>query len=319
MDATAIKGVLWLAGFVVVFIGSPFLLLSMILGPKLAYWVTGAVFFGILGLLSLIWFGTALGPKGPETTWHPAGIGTDLTSVEGFGESYDVSDYPSGEWKKPASGDVLPGLKGGEDTKGEVANIEPVLESFISTAVSDIRGKRDSVKDQVHGSLELKPGDFEIVDIRMKEARVDAKPSIIAVARVVPSEKLNADLGGPKEGEVAGWLVDVGDEVDQGQPILTATTDKGEIQVKAIASGKLIEQGLKKGDKVVSGGPVATLDVSGKPGSPTPAEVVAGRVIGSARRPALYYLIASLVLFLIHLAGLGRAERSRLTAQPATS
>jgi hypothetical protein len=281
--------------------------------------VTGAVWFGIIGLLSLIWFGTALGPKGPETTWHAAGIGTDLTSLEGFGETYDVSDYPSGDWKKPASGDQLPGLKGEEDTKGEVANIEPVLEAFIGTAVSEIPGKREGVKDQVHGSLELKPGEFEIVDIRMKEARVESKPSIIAVARVVPSEKLIAELAGAKDGEVGEWLVEEGDEIAQGQPVLTATTDQGEIQVMANAAGKLIEQGLKKGDKVVSSGPIATLDISGKPGSPTPAEVVAGRVIGSPRRPALYYLIASLVLFLIHLAGLGRAERSRLAAQPATS
>lgn len=319
MDPLVIKGVLALAAFILVFIGTPWLLLTMVVGPKLGYWVTGSVFFGIMVLLSVIWFGTALGPKGPETTWHAGGVGTDLTSLEAFGETYDVSDYPGGEWKRPSRGEQLAGMKGEEDTRSEVANIEPVLEAFIGDAVNEIPGKRESVKDKVHGSLELKPQEFEIVDIRMKEATVENKSSVIAVARVVPSAQITAELGGAEEGEVVEWLVEEGDEVAQGQPVMRAKTETGEIQVTANVAGKLIEQGLGEEDKVVPGGPIGTLDISGKPGSPAPAEVVAGRVIGSPRRPALYYLLVSTVLFLLHLGGLSRAERAQPAPATATS
>ncbi|MGH2770861.1 MAG: hypothetical protein ACRDJF_10140, partial [Actinomycetota bacterium] len=62
MDPTFFKGVAAVLIASGILLGSIYLLLTMILGPRMAYWVTGSAIFGILIILSLIWFGTGLGP-----------------------------------------------------------------------------------------------------------------------------------------------------------------------------------------------------------------------------------------------------------------
>ena len=54
-----------------------------------------------------------------------------------------------------------------------------------------------------------------------------------------------------------------------------------------------------------------TVDLSGQPDQPPPVTVVAVRVRGKLRTPAMYYLIASIVGFAIHMLGLRSYERRR--------
>ena len=54
-----------------------------------------------------------------------------------------------------------------------------------------------------------------------------------------------------------------------------------------------------------------TVDLSGQPDEPPPVTVVAVRVRGKLRTPAMYYLIASVVGLAIHLLGLRSYERRR--------
>ncbi|MGI8425736.1 MAG: hypothetical protein ACR2M4_03885 [Actinomycetota bacterium] len=325
-----IKGFLAFATMFVVFIGSTWLLLSMILGVKLGYLVTGACFFSVMILLSAIWFLTGLGPKGPdgfigqlgiETGWEPVAAGPDLSSVKSEFGDFDVSDYPGAGWVEPAPNKYLADLTGDDSTANEMDNAKPVMDSLILAANSPIPGKRKEVADHVKGRITLEAGKFHTTDIRMKETKVVGKDSVIAVGRSVPSDVLTAGaFGADKEGKVSEYIADVGDVLNAGTPVMEVTTASGTVQLKADRPGRLILFGFKVGDKIKPNVPFATVDISGQPGAQAPVQVIAVRVRGSVKMPAFVYLVSSSVLFVLHLLGLSRMEkRQKIIAQPATT
>jgi biotin carboxyl carrier protein len=292
--------------------GMVYLLLSMILGPKLAYWVEGSIIFGVLTLMSLIWFASALGPTGPDTAWQVIAMGPNLTSASVTGTVYNVADYPNDGWQKPKVGQHLADLKGADDTDSEAAQAKPVLDAAVGNAVSTIQGQRDAVAAYVHGSIDLVPGQFTNSDILFKPVNVEGKPSLIAVAKAVPAEAVTATLpAGVTEATVKKYLVNVGDHVSKGQDVLAISTSQGDTTVKSPDDGTLVLEGVRAGDRLRPNGPFATLDISSHPGQPAPVTVVALRVRGKLRTPALYYLVASLILLVIHLFGLSRVDKAR--------
>jgi biotin carboxyl carrier protein len=308
------KGVIAAVAVIGALFGMVYLLLAMVLGPKLAYWVEGAVTFGVLTIMSVIWFGTALGPTGPDTAWQAIAMGPGLTQASVTGTVYNVADYPNG-WQKPAVGQHLADLKGADDTASEALQAKPVMDAFVGDAVSTIPGLRNSVAPLVHGSVDLVPGQFTNSDIRIKPATVEGKPSLIAVAKAVPSEDVTATLpAGVKQANVVKYLVNVDDHVSKGQDVLSISSDNGPGTVTSPDDGVLIVESLRPGDIVRPGGPFATLDISSHPGQPQPVVVVAIRVRGKLRTPALYYFLASLALLLLHLLGLSRVDRARRAA-----
>jgi biotin-dependent enzyme len=339
VDPVFVKGVVAFLIFMVLFVGSVWLLLSFVVGGRLAYYITGATFFGLMAIMSLIWVGllppdpqakffkTALGPKGVETTWFGLGVGKQLSKVDlevvpGAEKSmFDVSDYPDGKWTPPRKGGHLADLSGDSDTEKEVSNAKPVMETLVNTAISAIPGKRDSVTGITYSEVGLKSGSYAVTDLLMREDSVDGKPSIVAVGRAVPADTIKAaTLGaGIDSGSVSKHLVNVGDRVSAGEPIIEVATSSGAVQVPSSTSGRVIAYGLQKGDTVKPGVPFATIDLTGQPGQPDPVEVAAARVRGNVQIPALYYLIASTVLFLLHMLGLSRTERRLKAMRPVTA
>lgn len=312
------KGIVAVVVAVVVFIGSVYLLLALILGARLAYFLTGSVVFGILVILSIIWFGSVLGPKGAPTTWEALGAGPDLQEVTGHGNTFDLSGYPGGDWKTPSESDMP--VKGAGNTFAEAESAKPVLDTFVSQAVSQIPGVKEKAAAKVTGEIELVPQKFAITDVRMRKDTVEGKESLVVVGKAVPAEKMVAeDLQGEPEAEITEVLVKEGDAIAPGQPVLRVKTEgKGEFEVKATRQGRIVSVALAKADKIKPGVPYATLDISGQPGQPVPAEVAAARVRGSQRTPAMYYLVFSLLLFAVHMKGLSATEKKqKLQAQPA--
>lgn len=308
------KGIFATVLAIVVFIGSVYLLVALVLGPRLGYFLTGSVVFGIMVLLSVIWFGSVLGPKGPVTTWEAIGAGPDLTEVEGHGNTYDIRDYPGGDWKAPGD-DVL--VEGAASTLVEADGARPVLDTFVQSAVSPIPGVREREAGKLKGEVDLLPGNFAVTEIRMKEATVEGKESIIAVAKAVPADELVAPDFGAEEAEITEVIAQPGDTVKAGDPVLRISVpDKGDAQVPASRDGTIVSLALGVGDLVKPGVPYAEVDISGQPGQPGPVEVAAVRVRGAQRIPALYYLVVSLVLFAVHMKGLQATEK-RLKAQAA--
>jgi len=307
-----IKGVLATILVMGALFGMVYLLMSMVLGPKLAYWVEGCVAFGVLSIMSTIWFISALGPTGADTAWQAIALGPDLTEAKAFGTTYNVADYPGDGWQKPKVGAHLADLKGADDTDAEATQAKPVLDSAVGDAVSVIPGQVDLVKPIVEGDIGLTAGEFTNYDIMVKPVAVQGKDSLIAVAKGAPSKAVNADLGpGVTDGNLNKYLLNVGDKVDKGQDFMSVATKGGNVNVKSSDAGIIAAEPLRPGDRVRSGGPVLTVDLSGQPDQPPAITVVALRVRGKLRTPAMYYLVVSLVLLTIHMLGLRSYERKR--------
>ncbi len=188
-----------------------------------------------------------------------------------------------------------------------------MIDLLITNAVSPIEGLRNSVQSQVKGEVDLTPGSFTASNTKMKQGKVEGKDSIIAVALAVPSKAITATLpAGVTEGTVKQYLAKVGDKVMKGQDLLVITTPDGkDVTLQAADGGDLVLQSLRVGDKVRSGLPIATIGLTGQPDQPPPVTVVALRVRGKLRTPAMIYLLVSLILFAIHLAGLNATEKAR--------
>jgi hypothetical protein len=292
--------------------GMVYLLMSMVLGTKLAYWVEGCVAFGVVSIMSFIWFISALGPTGPDTAWQAIAMGPNLTQAKAFGTTYNVADYPGDGWQMPKVGAHLADLKGIDDTDAEATQAKPVLDSAVGDAVSSIPGQVDLVKPIVQGDIGLTTGNFTDYDILLKPVTVQGKDSLIAVAKGAPSKPVNADLGpGVTGGTLNKYLLNIGDKVAQGQDFMSVATPGGNVNVKSTDAGIVAAEPLRPGDRVRAGGPVLTVDLSGQADQPPPIIVVAVRVRGKLRTPAMYYLIVSLLLFTIHMLGLRAYERKR--------
>ncbi len=93
-------------GFVI-FVGSVYLILAAVFGPRMGYLVLAVSFFGWMILFSSLWaFGfwsqglgtkTNLGPRATEPHWQPVAVGVEITSPQ-----YPVaSRYPDEPWKEP--------------------------------------------------------------------------------------------------------------------------------------------------------------------------------------------------------------------------
>lgn len=306
------KGIIATVAVLGALFGMVYLLLSMVLGRRLAYWLEGSVVFGVLSIMGFIWFISALGPTGPDTAWQVIAMGPSITQASFKGTTYNVADYPGDGWIKPTQGKHLADLSGADDLLSESAQAKPVLDTGVSDAISAIPGTRDIVKSIVSGSIDLQTGAFTNVKLLMKPATVDGKSSIIAVSTAVPSMAINGTLpNGATDGTLKNYLVSIGDTVQAGQDIMTVTTASGDVNVTAAQGGGVAEEALRPGDRVRSGGPVMTIDLTGQPNQPPDVTVVAARVRGKLHTPGFYYMVVALILFVIHMGGLRSVERQR--------
>jgi biotin carboxyl carrier protein len=322
VDPVFIKGVLAFVTMMVVFVGSAWLLLSMILGVRLGYFVMASCLFGVLVLISAIWFVTGLGPKadtgflgslGEETNWHPIAVGPTLTTVDTDFGRFNFGDYPRGEWEKPSERRKMADIP---STASEVSSAKPVMEELVNQSVSEIPGIREGAKTKIQGEVKLIEDEFEITDVMMKQNTVAGKDSVVAVGKAVPTSEVNSGtLNNQSDGEVAKLLVKTGAQVSAGQPLMTVNTPGGPFDLTSDKPGRLVEFAFRIDDKIKPNVPFASIDISGQPGVPTPVEVSAVRVRGSEKVPAFIYLVTFTLLFAVHLRGLSRTEKA-LKSQP---
>jgi pyruvate/2-oxoglutarate dehydrogenase complex dihydrolipoamide acyltransferase (E2) component len=73
-----------------------------------------------------------------------------------------------------------------------------------------------------------------------------------------------------EEGEVVSWLVNEGDEVTEGQPIVEIETDKTTVELEATASGRVARILHRAGDIVPINGVLAVILA---PGEALPDEI----------------------------------------------
>jgi hypothetical protein len=90
-----IEGVAAVLSAIIVFCGSIWLLLMLIMGGKLAYFVTATVTLGVLLIMGIVWSMNELGPVGQLPSWNGVGIAEEASEID-FGAA---ASYPDSPWK----------------------------------------------------------------------------------------------------------------------------------------------------------------------------------------------------------------------------
>ena len=99
MDAITLEGYGVFISALIVFCGSIWLLLSVVLGSRLAYFITASVTLAFVLIMGAVWSFTQLGPVGVAPSWTALGVGEDPTEIDFSG----ASSYPDGDWRPPGA------------------------------------------------------------------------------------------------------------------------------------------------------------------------------------------------------------------------
>jgi hypothetical protein len=103
VDLTFVEGVAAVVSGVIVFCGSVWLLLSMVMGPRLAYFISASLTLGFLLIMGVVWSINPLGPIGKPPEWDAVAIGEEASEID-FGPA---SDYPDAPWVEPNQDDSV--------------------------------------------------------------------------------------------------------------------------------------------------------------------------------------------------------------------
>lgn len=133
MDSLFVEGVAATISAIIVFCGSVWLLLALVLGPRLAYFVTASITLGFLLMMGAVWsYGEPLGPVGELPSYTVVGAG-DTPAEAGFGPAADFPD--GGGWYTPpedddAALDVKSGAEGAAPDELQAAIDEGQVTAF---------------------------------------------------------------------------------------------------------------------------------------------------------------------------------------------
>jgi hypothetical protein len=125
MDVIFTVGVGTVLAGIIVFVGSVWLLLSLVLGPRLAYFVTASIALAFLLVMSVVWSINPLGPVGELPTWNPVAIGEDASELE-FGPA---GSYPESPWRVPNEDD--------DTEQTQASELETEAGDYVETAVTE--------------------------------------------------------------------------------------------------------------------------------------------------------------------------------------
>lgn len=312
------KGIIATVVVVGMLFGMVYLLLSMILGPKLAYFVEASISFGVLSIMSFIWLVSALGPVGPATAWQVIALGPNITQASFKGTNYDIASYPTTPpWVVPQANHYLADLHGSDDEALEESAVKTVMDSAIGDALSTTPGIKATVAPDIKGNIQLVVGSFTETNILMQAQTVDGKASIIAVAKGVPDTAISVtslpgQSGTSQEATIDKYLVNIGDTVTAGENVMQITDASGTTSDLTASQGGIVAAfGPDPGSFIRPNVPILTLDVTGQANQPPDILVVAVRVRGALHQPASIALIVALLLLIVHLIGLSRLEKGR--------
>ncbi len=103
MDTAFLTGMGAFVSAVIIFIGSAFLLLTLIVGARLAYWITASVTFAFAFIMAVVWSINPLGPVGKLPEWDQIDLGTNAEQLE-----FDAAaQYPDSPWREPDPDDQV--------------------------------------------------------------------------------------------------------------------------------------------------------------------------------------------------------------------
>ena len=161
MDLTFVEGIAAVASGILIFAGSVWLLLTMVMGARLAYFVAASLFLGFVLIMSVVWSVNPLGPVGRAPAWDPVALGEQPSEID-FGPA---SDFPDDPWRAPNHEDsveLTEAAELGTDAVDYLDNEiqEKKVQSFQTAA--DAQANTDSVRfltqgEDLYGAVRLEP------------------------------------------------------------------------------------------------------------------------------------------------------------------
>ena len=209
MDLIFIEGIAVTIASIIVFFGTIWLLMSMVMGGRLAYFVTASVALGFIFIMTLVWsYGTPLGPVGVMPEWHGVDIAESAAEIKDLGPA---AEYPEGSWEVPSEDDPADTTKAAELESAAIDYLEKRIEEDAGgdfVAANDATVTTDSARlltqgNVEYGALTLEPADAAVT--KFNEADDDQLDTITpkdATAVVV----MRYDPGNPlgKARKIAG-------------------------------------------------------------------------------------------------------------------
>jgi hypothetical protein len=194
MDLLFIEGVGAVVAAIIVFCGSVGLLLAMVMGGRLAYFVTASVTLAFLLLMGVVWSVNPLGPVGKLPEWDPLDIGAEASQLE-FGP---LAEYPEGPWEPVDTEDAAQAAQGSE--------LESEATSYLETALAqgDVDTFQSAVDAAVNTDLTrlLQQGDALYGAVTIEPLEGEQGTPTVFVARYDPGNPL-----GPPRMITAGTFV----------------------------------------------------------------------------------------------------------------
>jgi hypothetical protein len=125
MDLLFLEGIGATVAATIVFCGSIFLLLAMVMGGRLAYFVTASVTLAFLLMMGVVWSINPLGPVGRLPEWDQLEVGADASQFD-LGAA---SEYPEGGWQPVDTED--------QAQAGKASELETSATEYLQTAIDE--------------------------------------------------------------------------------------------------------------------------------------------------------------------------------------
>ncbi|HYO60434.1 MAG TPA: hypothetical protein VEU29_00875 [Actinomycetota bacterium] len=130
MDSLLVEGIAVTVSSIIVFCGSVWLLLALVLGPRLAYFVSASITLAFLLLMGVVWsVGEPLGPVGELPSYQTIGAADDISEIQ-FGPAAEFPD--GGGWAEAVDEAQLEIKTGAEGAATEA--LEEAIEAGDVTA-----------------------------------------------------------------------------------------------------------------------------------------------------------------------------------------
>lgn len=150
MDSLFVEGLAATISAIIVFCGSVWLLLALVLGPRLAYFISASITLGFLLMMGGVWsIGEPLGPVGELPSYRSMGAGDTPDEIQ-FGPAGEFPD--GGGWAEAGEDDALveikTGAEGAADDELEAAIEEGTVTTFERLSEAAVDADATRVLDQ---------------------------------------------------------------------------------------------------------------------------------------------------------------------------
>jgi hypothetical protein len=198
MDTTMITGVAAVMSGILVFCGSIWMLLTIVMGGRLAYFVTATITLSFLLIMGLVWSfaqqATPLGPVGQLPEFHEEAIGQG-----GDVDFAEAGAYPNQPWRVPNEDDQAE-LSRAAEAEGAATD---ALETAIADGKIDVFGSIDEAQVVSESSRLLTRNGTEYAAVLLGPVQAGAGAETTEPGEINPNAKdsvlvvLSFDPGNP--------------------------------------------------------------------------------------------------------------------------